>query len=72
MNLTSDTKHLIDRYAQEVAPYIIGSMLHQITSQAPNRRVEVSIPFWMEPAIEAAKNAGFEKRLAYHRMGLVL
>jgi hypothetical protein len=47
-------------------------MLHQIVNLAPNRRVQLSIPFWMEPAIEAAKDAGFETRLAYHRMGVVL
>ncbi len=62
----------LDPNCPEIAPYIIGSMLHQIMTLAPTRRVEVSIPFWMESAIEAAKDAGFEKRLAYHRMGLVL
>jgi ribosomal protein S18 acetylase RimI-like enzyme len=62
----------MDPNIPELAPYIIGSMLHQITTLAPTRRVEVSIPFWIEPAIEAAKEAGFEKRLAYRRMGIVL
>ena len=62
----------LDPNCPEIAPYIIGSMLHQIMTLAPTRRVEVSIPFWMESAIEAAKDAGFEERLAYHRMGLVL
>jgi GNAT superfamily N-acetyltransferase len=62
----------MDPNIPELAPYIIGSMLHQITTLASTRRVEMAIPFWMEPAIEAAKAAGFEKRLAYRRMGIRL
>ena len=62
----------MDPNVPDLAPYIIGTMLHQVTTLAPKRRVELAIPFWMEPAIEAAKAAGFEKRLAYLRLGLIL
>jgi hypothetical protein len=51
---------------------MIGAMLHQVVTRNPGKRVELSIPLWMQPAIEAAEAAGFEKRMTYHRMGLVL
>ena len=62
----------LDPQRPELAPYMVGAMLHQVTTLNPGKRVELSIPLWMQPAIEAAQEAGFEKRLANHRMGLVL
>lgn len=62
----------LDPQHPELAPYIVGTMLHQVATLNPGKRVELSIPLWMQPAIEAAEASGFEKRMAYHRMGLVL
>jgi GNAT superfamily N-acetyltransferase len=62
----------LDPNCPDIAPYILQSMLHEIITLAPGSRIELTLPFWMEPAIQAAYDAGFEKRLAYHRMGIIL
>ena len=62
----------LDPQHPELASYMIGAMLHQIVTLNPGKRVELSIPLWMQPVIEAAQEAGFEKRVVYHRMGVVL
>jgi ribosomal protein S18 acetylase RimI-like enzyme len=56
----------------ELAPYLVGYLLRQAMAASPGRRVEFSVPSWMEALVAAALEAGFERRMAYCRMGLVL
>ncbi len=35
-------------------------------------RVEIAVPRWMPAVVEAAESLGFEKRVEYLKMGLVL
>jgi ribosomal protein S18 acetylase RimI-like enzyme len=56
----------------ELAPYIVGYLLHKVAVSSPGRRVELSVPQWMEAVIAAAEEAGFKRRLQYCRMGLRL
>ncbi len=61
-----------DPHYPELAAYMLAAMLHQVLSRNPGSRVELSIPVWQPAIIAAAEDAGFEKRVAFHRMGLVL
>jgi ribosomal protein S18 acetylase RimI-like enzyme len=56
----------------DLAPYLAGYLLHEAMTSSPGRRVEFSVPLWMEAVVAAAKEAGFERRMEYCRMGLVL
>ncbi len=55
-----------------LAPYLVRYLLHRVTSVASGRRVEMSVPVWMDAVAAAALESGFERRKAYHRMGIAL
>jgi len=56
----------------ELAPYLVSHLLHQVMALSPGRRIEPSVPQWMDGLLAAAEEAGFERRLEHCRMGLVL
>lgn len=62
----------LDPAHPELAPYLVNYLLRQVMTLRPGRRVEFSVPQWMEALVAAAEEAGFERRLEYCRMGLVL
>jgi GNAT superfamily N-acetyltransferase len=62
----------MDSRYPELAPYIIHAMLNRVVTLNPGQRVQLTIPLWMQPAIQAAKAAGFEQRMAFHRMWIEL
>jgi hypothetical protein len=55
-----------------LAPFLVKYLLHRAVTSSPGLRVELSVPQWMEATVAAAEGAGFERRLAYCRMGLAL
>ncbi len=62
----------LDPERVELASYLVGFLLYQVSTLSPGRRIEMSVPLWMEPLIAAAEQAGFERRMTYHRMGILL
>ncbi len=56
----------------ELAPYLVGYLLHRAATLCPGRRVELIASRWMEPVIAAAEAAGFRRRMEYCRMGIAL
>jgi len=55
-----------------LAEHLLGLMLYKVVSRSPKLRVEIQIPRWMPSVVEAAESLGFEKRVEYLKMGLVL
>jgi GNAT superfamily N-acetyltransferase len=41
-----------------------------VKAVSPGRRIELTVPLWQEAVVEAARQAGYEERVIYHRMGL--
>lgn len=62
----------LDATHAELAPYLVGTLLHEVMTLSPGHRVEMSVPQWMEDVVAAAEAAGLEQRLARRRMGLVM
>jgi ribosomal protein S18 acetylase RimI-like enzyme len=62
----------LDPAYPQLAEHLAGLMLHKVVSRSPKLRVELSIPRWMPAVAEAAESLGFEKRVEYLKMGLVL
>ena len=62
----------LDPAHAELAPYLVAYLLHRAVTLSPDRRFEFPIQRWMEPLVAAARDAGFELRMAYCRMGLQL
>ena len=65
------TVRLDPAYPQLAEP-IVRLMLHKVVSKSPKLRVEIGIPRWMSAVIEPAESLGFEKRVEYLKMGLLL
>jgi GNAT superfamily N-acetyltransferase len=55
-----------------LAPYLIRHLLRRVVERAPDQRVQFAAAQWMTLLVEAAEEAGMERRMVYRRMGLVL
>ena len=55
-----------------LAPYLVGTLLHEVMTLSPGHRVEMTVPQWMGDVVAAAEAAGLERRLVWRWMGLVL
>lgn len=62
----------LDAAHADLAPYLVGTLLHEVTTSSPGHRLEMTVPLWMEGVVAAAEAAGLEQRAAWRRMGLVL
>jgi GNAT superfamily N-acetyltransferase len=58
-------------HAQLALP-MLEYALHLVTAIDPNLIVEMALPAWQTEVVEAAYQAGFQKRLLFHRLGLKL
>lgn len=54
-----------------LAPWLIQYGLNKIISESPGRRIEISLPSWQTPLIEAAQAAGFTINARMVAMGLM-
>jgi hypothetical protein len=62
----------LDPAHAELAPYMLGFLLHAVARLSPGRRVEMFVSQWMKAVVAAAEGAGFERRMEYCRMGRAL
>ena len=62
----------LDPDHMNAAPYLVGQLLGQTAAVHPGLRIEFSVPVWMAELAAAAEAAGFERRMVYTRMGLLL
>jgi ribosomal protein S18 acetylase RimI-like enzyme len=62
----------LDPAHPELAPYLVNVLLRQVMTLSPGRRIEFSVPQWMEALRAAAQAAGLRPRLKHCRMGLLL
>ena len=62
----------LDPAYPQLAEHLDGQMLHTVVSRSPKLRVELGIPRWMPSVVDAVESLGFEKRVEYLKMGLVL
>lgn len=62
----------LDPAYPKLAEPILKLMLRKTVLSSPSLRVEIGIPRWMPSVVEAAEALGFEKRVEYLNMGLVL
>ncbi|OGO18380.1 MAG: hypothetical protein A2Z14_15535 [Chloroflexi bacterium RBG_16_48_8] len=62
----------LDSEHPELAPFIVGYLMHKVVTFSPDRRVEISVPKWMPAVVSAVEAAGFERRLEHCYMGLEL
>lgn len=56
----------------EVAPYLATKLVREALAWNPELRIETGIQSWMPAVVEAIEALGFERRLEYRIMGLLL
>jgi hypothetical protein len=56
----------------DLAPTLIQYFTHHVMTESPGLRVEFDVPIYMEAVVVAAESAGFERRVTYNRMGMIL
>jgi hypothetical protein len=62
----------LDPAHAELAPYLVGTLLHEVAALSPGHRMDFSVPQWMEALVAAAEEAGFGRRMGYLWMGMEL
>jgi ribosomal protein S18 acetylase RimI-like enzyme len=55
-----------------LAPYLVGALLHEVTTLSPGHRIDLSVPQWMEAVVTAAEEHGLKRRMEYLQMGMKL
>jgi ribosomal protein S18 acetylase RimI-like enzyme len=63
---------LLDPAHPELAPYLIGMILREVTERSPGRRIRFGQFNWGQAVIDAALEMGFTIQKEGHEMGLVL
>jgi ribosomal protein S18 acetylase RimI-like enzyme len=62
----------LDPSYQAAAPVLLCQLLDRVQSHRSERRINLDVPRWQRPLLDAAYATGFQKRLEYHRMGMML
>ena len=62
----------LDPAHAELAPYLVGTLLHEVTTRSPGFRVDLPVPRWMESVAAAAEEQGLNRRMEYLMMGMQL
>ncbi len=63
---------ILDPAHGAIAPALVTLALERTLALAPGRRVELAVPHWQRPTINAALAAGFCTRFDYLSMGLIV
>ena len=62
----------LDPAHAELAPYLVGTLLHEVTTLSPGHRVDLAVPRWMAPVVAEAEEQGLNRRVEYLLMGMEL
>ena len=62
----------LDPVHADLAPYLVGTLLHEVTSLSPGHRVDFTVPEWMESVVAEAEEQGLNRRVEYLLMGIEL
>jgi len=62
----------LDPAHPELAPYLMGKLIHDAMTLSPGRRIDMTVSEWMEDLVSEAENHGLKRRLRYLLMGIDL
>ena len=60
----------LDPAHAELAPYLLGKLIHDVMTLSPGRRIDFTVPEWMEDLVSEAEAHGLQRRLRYLLMGI--
>ncbi len=62
----------LDPAHPELAPYLMGKLIHDAMTLSPGRRIDMTVSEWMEHLVSEAGKHGLKRRLRYLLMGIDL
>lgn len=62
----------LDPKHPQLADHLVAYHLERAIARGPGRRVDLMVPSWMPAVADAADRYGFERRVEYHQVGLML
>jgi GNAT superfamily N-acetyltransferase len=62
----------LDPEHADLAPYLVGTLLHEVVTLSPGHRIDFTVPRWMEATVAAAEEYGLNRRVEYLLMGMEL
>lgn len=62
----------LDPAHAELAPYLMGTLIHEVLTLSPGHRIDLTMPEWMEALAVAAEEHGLKRRLRFLLMGIEL
>lgn len=68
----SQCELILDPAHADIASYLARRAIQRIRRVSRRGPIQISVPTWEQPLLEAALAAGFERRLEMHSLGMVL
>ena len=68
---TSSISAQLDPAQGELAPYLLAKAMRALLAINPTLRIQFTVPVWMAPLEDAARDLGFTERVRYHMLGLI-
>jgi ribosomal protein S18 acetylase RimI-like enzyme len=62
----------LDPAHAELAPYLVGTLIHEALTLSPEHRIAFSVPEWMEDGVIEAEKHGLKQRMRQLLMGIEL
>jgi len=69
---TDSIRVVLDSDCPELADHLVAYHLERAVTRGPGRRIDLTVPTWMTPVLDAAEAHGLARRLEYHLLGLSL
>jgi len=69
---TSSITVRLDPTHPELAPYMLAKAIRAVMAVNPTLRIQCGVPAWMSPLVTASEDLGFEIRVRYHMLGMIL
>ena len=69
---TSSIRVQLDPAHPELAPYMLAKAMRAVMTVNPSLRIQCVVSAWMSPLVAASEELGFEIRVRYHMLGIIL
>ena len=69
---TSSISARLDPAQPRLATYVLAKAMRAVTTLNPKLRIQFTVPSWMSPLVAASEDLGFEIRVRYHMLGIIL
>ena len=62
----------LDPVHDELAPYLVGTLIHEALTLSPEHRIDFTVPEWMEAVVTVAEEHGLKRGMRQLLTGIEL